>query len=65
MTTYIIIDGYSISDKHKWESAETPHEEPVKIVIVHSYVEEIITDRLKLKEYLSDAVLGKDYLIRN
>ena len=62
MKTYVIIDGYSINDKTKWQSAITPFKEPVRIVIVHSYVEEIITESIKLKEYLSDARLGIDYL---
>lgn len=64
MKTYVIVDGYSINDKTKWQSAITPIEEPVRIVIVHNYVEEIITESIKLKEYLSDATLGRDYIIR-
>ena len=62
MKTYVIIDGYSINDKTKWQSANSPFEQPVRIVIVHSYVEEIITEYIELKSYLSDARLGIDYL---
>lgn len=62
MKTYVIIDGYSIKDKIKWQSAIAPFEEPVRIVIVHSHVEKIITESIKLKEYLSYAILGIDYL---
>ena len=65
MRTYVIIDGYSIADKTKWENTEPTVTGEIKIVIIHNYVEEIITDEIAIVPYLSEATLGKDYLYRD
>ena len=65
MKTYIITDGYSHKDKRKWEETEPTVSGKTRIVIVHSYVEEIITDEIAIMPYLSEARLGIDYLYRN